>query len=158
VPALADANVLAVKVRAIQNLAKTRQELVKVQNPAASKIWDVNGNFDQQVFDELFDKHKVVVTLQSSAQTDAITRKGFNDFLKSKETAESKTHACTVFGVIKLSWQRITSGSLDELFDLLANCTTDDGIPAITKYALYLFYTEPDKVLRACRPCSKDKS
>ncbi len=138
---------LALKVKAISKLGKTTRQLVKVHNPAASQIWDAQGKFDEQAFADLFDRHGSLVD-SGGGQIQAITRQGFDAFCKSKATPESSAAACTLLGLV-LSWQRITAGSLDELFSLFANCTTNDNRPAITRDALYEFYTEPDKALRS---------
>ena len=141
---------LALKTSAILALGTTVSDLLKCTNPAASNIWDSQGCFDEEVFEALFLYYGTHVNVHGNKVL-AITRQGFNDFLESKRQRNRNaclSVACRVLKIIPVSWQRITSGSLDELFSVFADTKDEDGVPAITKTTLREFYTNPCGALR----------
>jgi hypothetical protein len=143
---------LELKTQAIRALATTAPGLLKCTNPAASGIWNSKGEFDELVFEELFAYHGTDVQVLGS-KVRAITRQGFNDFLeanwKLKRGSPHAAVACRVLGYVPVSWQRITSGSLDELFSVFSDAKDEDGVPVITKRTLREFYTNPAGALRS---------
>ena len=148
---------LRLKLCAIKNLGSTAEELAKIYNPAARQMWGPDGRFDAEVFEALFEKQcgpALVVDGGTGRRVHvlAVTRKGFDAFLKSKSgkagEAAAPDTACTVFGFVNVLWAHIASGSLDELFALFADCS-HSGEPAISKDALRLFYTNPGEAVKS---------
>ena len=154
---------LEAKTRAIMALGGTAEELAGRYNPAASHIWNAQGQFDSAVFEQLFEGHGVTGDHDHKDNDDhddhdngrkagtealAVTRRGFNAFLQERRVAQASDTACTILKFVRVTWERITSGSLDELFQLFADCTSG-GEPAIRKATLRFFYTQPGAALAA---------
>jgi hypothetical protein len=136
---------VAFKSGAIRGLLKRRgcpytaEAISKVENPARSGIWDADGKFNEAQF----------MRLASGAMIDSkgqkvVTRDMFSKFTgKHPRSGELATWA--YFGgfiPVPLTWNMITTASLDELFKYYANSSIS-GEPAITVSRLRLFYTNP---------------
>jgi len=141
------------KMQAILNMLDRRElphnskNLITIFNPASSGIWDANGNFNEEKFNEL----SATAVFNNGHQV--ITKEIFQQFLYSmpKNGSEKET-AATVTIIwpfkINISWERVTEGSVDELFEYLADTTIINysGKPekAFTVDALRQFYELSD--------------
>jgi len=133
------------KTRAIQNMMYGQPHNVdiicKKENPASTGIWNVDGTFNQEVFDSIVDRGIVI-----DGKT-IITKQMFWDHLQERHGDKSLGNACNVFLIVPVPWKKVTEGSINELFAYYAD-TTYNGEPAFTKERLYEFYTNPNKCMK----------
>lgn len=142
-----------IKQKAILNilcdkkLCPTAHNISKVSNPASTGIWDAEGNFDEERFDELCEFAIVI------GKKKIITKSAF-DKLREKLHGDKDFGYATMVGyVIPIPWTKVTNGSIDELFEYYNDCwykndvTDDTDEPAFTVEHLRLFYTDTPAVM-----------
>jgi len=141
------------KTRAIKNmlsernLVQTTEAVCQLRNPARTGIWNTDGTFNEDVFDNLTSKYETIQG--SNFQTKVITKKIMMNFLKEKyeNSSENIGNACKVFYVIPVNWTRVTNGSINELFEYFADCFFN-GEKALTIQRLRDFYTDPTELMK----------
>ena len=145
---------VSLKIRAIKNmlsernLPQTAEALCTIENPARTGIWNTDGTFNEDIFNEITSKAKNVVGKHTGMKKRIITKQIILDFLKQKyEKAVNKIgNACKVFFLIPVNWKRVTKGSIDELFEHYSDCNYE-GEKALTVERLREFYTNPSELM-----------
>jgi len=126
------------KARTIKNMmcpyAKTVETLKGIENPASTGFWRSDGTFNEEDFNKFVEGKTLIM------------KQHFIDYLKEKHGDINHGNACHIYYFIPVSWQRITKGSIDELFLYYAD-TTHNNKPAFTIQKLKEFYTNPNKVM-----------
>ena len=143
-----------IKMSAILNMLDRRQlsytvdNLVPIFNPASSGIWDTNGHFIEEKFNQL----AALAILDNGNQI--ITKDIFNHFLQSipRDGAEKGVAASVPFGpfVVDITWEQVTTGSVNELFEFLGDYTFKNNgkeEKAFTVHELRRFYEYPDEYM-----------
>ena len=138
---------VSLKVRAICNIMGEKphnvETLEKTQNPSSSGIWKSDGTFDKEQFDKLV-SYGYISSENGSKRV--ITKQNFMDYLKERHGNKNTGTACHIFNFIPVSWNRITNGSIDELFEYFGNIMFNDE-KAFTEDKLLEFYTNPNNVM-----------
>ena len=133
---------VGLKLRAINNmldersLPHTTEGICSLENPARTGIWNKDGTFNEAVFNEVTKKAHIV------GDKRVMTKQIVVDYLKEKHKKKSIGNACNVFYVVPVNWTRVTSGSIDELFEYYSNCWYN-GEKAMTVERMKHFYTNP---------------
>jgi hypothetical protein len=136
---------VSLKTRAIENMMgdnpHTVDTITKLENPASTGIWNKDGTFNQDVFNQLTKNY-----INRGDGKQIITKQMFWDHLNERHQKKDFGNACHVFYVIPVPWTKVTEGSIDELFKYYAD-TTHSNEPAFTIERLYEFYTNPTKCM-----------
>jgi hypothetical protein len=171
------------KVRAIMNLLAqhfpqnkgryTIADLLRIVNPARTRIWTENGQFDEMRFAHVgaavcpairrrFPSQAPPPAAAAAAAAVAVvpdmgavaagvgesrmapvTRAAFAPLLA--ECAEGTGDATKVFFVLPVAWGQVTSGSMDELCEYFSDAIDPtSGEPAISLERRREFYSDPD--------------
>jgi hypothetical protein len=146
-----------IKQKAILNilcdkkLKPTAHNISIVCNPASTGIWDSNGIFNEDRFNQLC-SYGIKIDKKTIITKDAF------DKLRSEIHGNKDHGVATRIGyVIPVPSEKITDGSIDELFEYYNNCwyvrhpvvdkNVDPLESAFTEDHLKLFYTEPWTVM-----------
>jgi hypothetical protein len=136
------------KADAILQLAQSVKGLCQVLNPAASKLWTPEGNIDEVRWAALIgsrgyvtksDFVRFVDRVHPPVPTAAVS-------LAAPAPGSDDVAATVAMGLIKVTWHRITDGSVNELFEYFVDhwvVPADGGgvaEPAISVPTLRLFY------------------
>lgn len=144
------------KMEAILNILDRRQlshttdSLTYVFNPASSGIWDINGNIVESRFNQL----AAMAILDNGNQI--ITKELFNSFLQTIPRDGSEKEVAASVNIIwpfsvDITWDQVTNGSVNELFDYLGNYTLKrNGTieKAFTVNELRRFYEHSDEYMQ----------
>jgi hypothetical protein len=153
---------VSLKVAAILKLLKdqllspTTDDLLKVNNPAASGIWSKDGKFDEKAFQGFVDGASF---FDDKEKKRILTRESVRKWMNNK-WAGHKFGVATWIRLayvipIPVSWTAVTSGSFDELFLYYSDCTFTDPYAAqkvtaqnaLTVERLREFYTNSFTVM-----------
>ena len=121
--------------------------LLRITNPARTGIWNVDGTFNQTVFDQLVDRSDIQQIGKDGSGEKIIMKKHFMEHLKERRQGKELGNACHIFKFVPVSWTRVTQGSIDELFEYFSDIIFD-GEKAFTESRLREFYTNPAKLMR----------
>lgn len=133
-----------------RQLSHTTDNLLYVFNPASSGLWDINGNFVESRFNQL----AAMAILDNGNQI--ITKKLFNSFLQTiPRDGSEKDVAATIYIIwpfsTDITWDQVTDGSVNELFDFLGNYTlkrNGTSEKAFTVSELRRFYEHSDEYMQ----------
>lgn len=137
-----------IKARAISNLLDDRklphncESLATVNNPASSGIWDKEGKFCEERFNELCKN-----SVKNEEGFEVLTASIFHQFLEKLHEGEKLGNATYIAYVIPVSWKKVTEGSVNELFTYYSDATFE-GKNAMTRERMREFYTNPNKVMQ----------
>ena len=145
---------VSLKIRAIKNmlskrnLPQTSEALCTIENPARTGIWNIDGTFNEDVFNEISSKAINVVGKHTGRKKRVVTKQIILDFLKDKykKAVDKIGNACNIFFVIPVNWKRVTKGSIDELFEYYSDCNYK-GEKTLTVERLREFYTNPSELM-----------
>jgi hypothetical protein len=142
---------VGIKVTAILNLLRDymfppeADFLLKVSNPAATGLWDKDGNFNNERF-EMLRKKRII-----DNGKEIITKQMFQDLRWELHGEKDLGIATWVYWVLPVSWKAITDGSINELFEYYADhwYKNDKGKweKALTVDQVFKFYTDPCAVM-----------
>lgn len=145
-----------VKCWAIQNLLNDRKmphtldQLLTVENPARTGLWNANGQFDNTVFEDLAKS-----AVKDEKGVAVLTREIVMTWLQKKHAGKTLGKATTLAYVVPVSWEAVTEGSIKELFmyysDSFIKSSVNNGdeiIPAMTLTKFKRFYTDPSSVVQ----------
>lgn len=126
------------------------ESMMKIINPASSGIWDPDGNFDSDVFNELASK---AITFKGK---EIITKKIFKDFVKARHPNGIHPQTATnihILGCVpyEITWEKVTQGSIDEIFEYFHDASYNHHgkkEQAITVEKLRNFYQHPANVMQ----------
>jgi hypothetical protein len=143
---------VSVKVRAILNMFSDREKeptvnnLVTTNNPASTGLWDKDGNFDEKRFQQLA---KMAI---KDGGKEIITRQMFEDLRKEIHGTNDYGNATHIFIFVPVSWNAVTDGSINELFEYYADHWYKNRSgkyeKALTVEQVRAFYTNPNAVMR----------
>jgi hypothetical protein len=143
---------VGIKAKAITNILHDRkldstvEGLSQMVNPARSGIWDEKGYFNEARFNDL--KMMSIFDQGESIITKDIYSSFMEDIHKGKDYGKS---TC-IYYVLPVSWNRVTQGSIDELFEFYSDHTFINTKgrfeKALTIGRLYEFYNDPDATKR----------
>lgn len=145
---------VSIKIRAIKNMLSLRSYpqtaywISRIENPTRTGIWNVDGTFNQFVFDEIA-SHGVFINAVAGLKIKVITKTILTYYLKKKyeETLTEIGNACNIFYIIPVSWERVTNGSITELFQYYADYIYL-GERALSIKRLKYFYTNPNELMQ----------
>jgi len=145
---------VGLKIRAIKNmlsernLPQTADAICTLENPARTGIWNIDGTFNEDIFNEITSKAINGVGKYTGWKKRVVTKQIIRDFLKDKykKAVDKIGNACNVFFVIPVNWKRVTKGSIDELFEHYSDCNYN-GEKTLSVERLREFYTNPSGLM-----------
>ena len=142
---------VSLKVQAILKLLSDRQltptteDLLKVNNPAASGVWSKDGKFDEKAFQGLVDGASFLSQDNKRIFTRESVRKWMNNKWSTQDFGIATWVRVLYLIPVPVKWTAVTSGSFDELFQYYSDCTFTDekGVKhsALTVEQVRAFYT-----------------
>lgn len=150
---------VGLKIRAIKNMMGKCPHMVDtlldIVNPARTGIWNIDGTFNEKVFNEV-EKYTIISNIfhkknskkRCLIEIKIITKKGMMEYLESIYLQKGDLgNACRICYVIPVSWERVTQGSIDELFEYYSDIYYN-GERALTISRLREFYTDPVGIMK----------
>jgi hypothetical protein len=123
------------------------ETLCKVRNPGSTGIWNNDGTFNKEIFESIVARSTISQINKDGTYEIIITKQHFWDHLGERHSGKTLGNACHIFKIIPISWERVTRGSINEMFDNYGDITWNNE-PAFTKSTLYNFYTNPSRMMR----------